>query len=327
MYRLLIVACLFILGCATTNNNYLRFSGSGIDENSALQDAFRKAIEQETGTLILSERESQNYKLIKNDIMAYSSGYVDDFKIISSTKNSNSVNVVVDVKVSESKIKNRILSATTTSQSFDGNKHNHQYSSYLNQRVQSDKLMDQVFQQFPDKAFNISYKSYSIELDSDRNAIIKIPFKFSWNHNFLIAVEEMLNNISDVKHMWEDHKGYVIVITRRPGETFGTQNRYRFNDMSSIRRLNILLENNDPMIQVRALTVDKKVVHTGCVSPLYFVNSRNGQVFYNIRSVDTTLIGNLDAIGTIHVTIPSNLNYMLNNISSIELRPVAKYKC
>lgn len=327
-YRLLLVACLFILGCATTDKHrYTTVSGTGIDENAALQAAFSKAIEQETGTLILSERESQNLKLLKNDILAYSSGYVDDFKIVSSTKNYNSVTVVVDVKVSESKIKNRILTSSSRPKDFDGKKHNQQYGSYLNQRQQSDMLMDQVFQQFPEKAFNINYNSYTIELDSERNAIIKVPFKFSWNHNFLIAVDELFSNIEDVKHMWDDHKGYVIVITRRPGELFGTQNRYRFNDMASIRRLNIILENREPMIRVRALTADKKVVHTGCMTPLYFVNSRNGDKFYRIRASDTTLIGNLDAVGTILVTIPSQLGSVLNSISNVELSVVSKNKC
>lgn len=328
MNRLLMIACLFILGCATTsNNNYIRVTGIGIDENTALQSAFVKAIEQEAGTLILSERESQNLKLVKSEILAYSSGYVDDFKIVSATKSYNSVTVIVDVKVSESKIKNRMLSNTSVAKEFDGKKHNQQYGSYLTQRQQGDKLMDQVFQQFPEKSFNITYSSYTIELDSNRNAIIKVPFKFSWNHNFLLSVEEVLHNIEDVKNIWDDHKGYVIVITRRPGEIIGTQNRYRFNDMSSIRRLNIILENNEPMIRVRALTMDKKIVHNGCVSPNFFLNSRNGEMFYRIRGNDTTLIGNLDATGSILVTIPSNLNSILNSISNIELSVVSKNKC
>lgn len=328
MYRLLIVACLIIAGCATAQKSvYTRVSGTGFDENNALQMAFAKAIEQETGTLILSERESQNLRLVKNDILAYSSGYVDDFKVVSTTKSNSSVTVIVDVKVSESKLKSRILTSTNPPKDFDGKKHTQQYGSYLNQRQQSDKLMDQVFQQFPDKAFNINYNSYTIELDQDRNAIIKIPFKFSWNHNFLIAVDELFDNIEDVKNMWDDHKGYVIVITRRPGEWIGTQNRYRFNDMSSMRRLNIILENNEPMIRARALTKDKKVVHTGCISPLFFVNSRNGEQFYRIRAKDTTLIGNLDAVGTVLVTIPNHLGSVLNSISSVELSVVAKNKC
>lgn len=322
------VVCLFIVGCATNGNtSFVRVTGTGINENAALQAAFVLAIEQETGTLILSERESQNLRLIKNDILSYSSGYVDNFKIISTIKNHNSVTVVVDVVVSESKIKNRILGHSKSNKDFDGQKHGVQYNSYLNQRDKSDKLMDQVFENFPDRAFNVHHNSYKIELDSNRNAIIKIPFKFSWNHNFLTAVDEMLRNIEDVPNFYSDHKGFVIVIVKKPGELIGTQNRYRFNDMNSIRKLNILIENNQPMIKVKMLSRNRMTLHERCVSPRHFLNSRNDDKFYNIRSNDTSLIGNMDVTGVIHLTVPPNLNSMLNNITMVELAVVSENKC
>jgi len=328
MRRLFFVVCLFIMGCATNGNtSYIRVAGTGTNENAALQAAFVLAIEQQTGTLILSERESQNLKLLKNDIFAYSSGYVDDFKIVSTIKNDNSVTVIVDVVVSESKIKNRILGNSKSNKEFDGNKHGIQYTSYLNQRDKADKLMDQVFEKFPDRAFNVYHNSYTIELDSNRNAIVKIPFKFSWNHNFLIAVDEMLRNIEDVPNFYNDHNGYVIVIVKKPNELIGTQKRYRFNDMASIRKLNILIENNQPMIKIKMLSRNKTALHEGCISPKYFLNSRNGDKFYNIRSNDTTLIGNTDISGIMNLTIPPNLNSMLNNITTIELSVVSENKC
>lgn len=328
MRVLFFVVCLLITGCATNGNTgFVRVTGTGINENAALQAAFAVAVEQETGTLILSERESQNLRLFKNDILSYSSGYVDNFKIISTINNHNSVTVVVDVVVSESKIKSRILGHSKSNKDFDGQKHGAQYNSYLNQRDKSDKLMDQVFENFPDRAFNVSHNSYQIELDSNRNAIVKIPFKFSWNHNFLIAVDEMLRNIEDVPNFYSDHKGFVIVIIRKPGEFIGTQNRYRFNDMSSIKRLNILIENNQPMIRVKMVSRFRTILHESCISPRMFLNSRQDEKFYNIRRNDTTLIGNTDAKGVIHVTIPPRLNSMLNNITAVEMDVVSENKC
>lgn len=325
-----ILLTLMLVGCAsnTKETKYHRSMGVGFTEDQALQNAFIKAIEYEVGVLILAEKESKNLELIKNDIMAYSSGYVEDYKIVSSKKLNDTYFITVDVLVSNSKIKNRILGRSNTDNKFEGNKHSNQYKSYFGQRVSSDKLLDLVFNDFPNKAFIINQKQYSIVYDNQRQAIVKIPFDFRWNHNYLEAVNEMLENIEDVSNIYTAHQGYVITILKKPNEMFGTQRRYRFNDMVSIRRLNVHLHNKEPIIKITAFDKNRTVIHKSCMNPKFFLNDRVGHELYRINNNHTTLFGNIDINnGTIILTFSYDLIDVLKKIYNIELTVVSPNNC
>jgi predicted RNase H-like HicB family nuclease len=66
--------------------NALQVSGQGATFEEAKQNAFRTAIEFTVGSVVTSERESNNYKLVKDEILVYSAGYVTDYKIISTIR-------------------------------------------------------------------------------------------------------------------------------------------------------------------------------------------------------------------------------------------------
>ena len=115
---------------------YLRTVGTGKDFESAKNNAIVTAIEIYIGTVVVSEREVHNKKLLKDEILLYSSGYVNDYKIISQSQNDNHVQVVLDVSVNTNRISNRILGRVTDPQHIDGNKlrpkvYCHQYAEDL----------------------------------------------------------------------------------------------------------------------------------------------------------------------------------------------------
>ncbi len=57
--------------------------GLGIDKESALKDALRKAVEKGGKIKIYSESKTENYVLIRDTILARASGLIKDYKIIS----------------------------------------------------------------------------------------------------------------------------------------------------------------------------------------------------------------------------------------------------
>ncbi|MAB81900.1 MAG: hypothetical protein CMJ24_00490, partial [Phycisphaerae bacterium] len=78
----------------------VRVTGEGVTKALALHDACRNAVEQVTGTLILSESQIEDGELIEDKIIAFSNGKVDDFEIVESTKASdNSWSITIDAKV------------------------------------------------------------------------------------------------------------------------------------------------------------------------------------------------------------------------------------
>jgi len=68
---------------------FVRATGEGATKALALHDACRNAVEQVTGTLILSESEVDNGQLIKDKIIAFSNGKVEDFEIVESKKSND----------------------------------------------------------------------------------------------------------------------------------------------------------------------------------------------------------------------------------------------
>ena len=83
MLRLLcLVACLLFANTVIADNKYIRVVGEGSTVEQAKEDAFRTAVQQQAGAIVLSERQSNLGKLDKDNISLFSAGYVDDFKII-----------------------------------------------------------------------------------------------------------------------------------------------------------------------------------------------------------------------------------------------------
>ncbi len=88
----------------------------------AREEGFRLAVRQAVGALVVAETEVKNQQLVRNDIIQYSSGYVQDFKILSESQVGSMSRVVMDVWVSDSKIANRLLNVSKDDGSIDGEK-------------------------------------------------------------------------------------------------------------------------------------------------------------------------------------------------------------
>jgi hypothetical protein len=73
---------------ATVTNNALPQSkevvvtGIGVDPEKALQNAFSQAIEQTVGLLVDAETVVKNDKLIRDEVLTYSRGYMENFEIV-----------------------------------------------------------------------------------------------------------------------------------------------------------------------------------------------------------------------------------------------------
>jgi hypothetical protein len=88
---------------------YVQVEATGINSRQAHDEAFRKAVELAVGTVILGESESDGSKIRRNEVITYSSGMIDDYKVISEISVGNRTRIVMDVWVSDSKIANRLL--------------------------------------------------------------------------------------------------------------------------------------------------------------------------------------------------------------------------
>ena len=102
------------------------------------------------------------------------------------------------IKVSSSKIAERILKQDIPPTNLDGKQMSATYNSYLRHLKQGDELLNRIMSVFPKRAFNIELKSIDFKINRYRDAIIEIPFIITWNNTFQLALREAFDASQDV---------------------------------------------------------------------------------------------------------------------------------
>ena len=298
-------------------NRFIRTVGLGNTYEEAKQNSFREAIQYSMGVAISSERETYNNQILRDEILAYSSAYVDEYKIIEQTQLNGKVRLVVDVKLSSLRLSDRILSKGKDSKQFDGAKHHTQYSSFTENKQNGDKLVDSILNDYPYRAYDIKQEKYVIKMDNRRNLSITIPYELSWNKNYL-------NSLSDALKLVEDNDGSWF--NKPPHRVRVRATIYYFNDVIVLHKIIDTLGGDDEVrikLELRA-EPNLRYVHTECFTP----DSVNRRVLplYNIdwyTKKTAGLNGSLVENGQLTVRLP----YNMNNLSEVRLSIVSKKDC
>jgi hypothetical protein len=174
----------------------VRVEATGRDSADARQNAFRKATELAVGSLVVSSAETRNDALVKNDIISYSSGYIDDFKIIRESSNS----VTMDVWVSESKIASRIENMGRASGAkVDGGGVRRDWDRRIAQeetaevrRQTGNRLNDAVLADYPRAAYKVTVGGTSLVKLSNGVPALSVRVKIEFDDSYAAALAETL---------------------------------------------------------------------------------------------------------------------------------------
>ena len=329
MKVLLAILVMFITGLtnASSFNEVIQVTGEGRSFEEARHNAFRKAIEYKIGTVIVFEHEQENLKLIRNDILAYSAGYVDNFKIISSTYDGNKVKLVVDVWVAESKLSRIILSNTKNITAFENQRHAAQHETYLDERNRSDRLIWSVMRHYPKRAFDIDQLPYQLRVDSNRNLSLIVPYIISWNQNFINSFNELMSNIDVKISLFDKAPGNISVYPIPYFFVMGREN-YKFNDLNHIASIkNHMLGNREIRIRVLMKDVKNKLVIDRCYYPRFL--SGNQRSFYDLGDPNKIIL-----FGQVRekyeIMIPISIDFpeiFIRELTYIKLDVVAHENC
>lgn len=175
---------------------YIEVDSRGDTFEDAKNEAFRLAIEQAVGTLILSETESQNYRLRRNDIVTYASGYVDRFEITNRGQFAGETRLRVRVWVAHSAIAGRLLHQQAEPREISGTTIATQIQTFQQQQQSGDRVLNTVLQDFPHRAFDVSMEPARVVMDTQRQGQLQVPFVVGWSKTYLKALEETLRNIN-----------------------------------------------------------------------------------------------------------------------------------
>lgn len=162
----------------------------------AKQEGFRLAVEHAVGSMILSETEVRNSRLTRNDIITYSSGFVDQFEI--ARKDSVHGGVIVNMKVwvAHSSIANRLLNQSASDGRVEGERVATQIDTITQSRQAGDRLLGAVLTDFPQRAFDIKLDKTKVHYTSQRTGQLYVGFYISWNRDYLNSLAEALKTIN-----------------------------------------------------------------------------------------------------------------------------------
>ena len=305
--------------------NALQVSGEGYTFEEAKQNAFRTAIEFAAGSVVTSERESNNYKLVKDEILVYSAGYITDYKIVNTIKSGNHVRVILDVQVSSNKLSDRILGVGKEPKNFDANKHHNQYQTYLQGKNNADRLLNQVLNDYPKKAFTVTQGVHQFKVDTYRNGVIEIPLEFKWNYNFIASFNEVLKVLEDGSNgLLTPSPGNVTVMAKDPKDwILGNKNQYKFNDMVITSTIRDKMQRNKPNILLSIKDINNNTTFKQCYVPDSVVGKK--PAFYDLG---TTLVvyGNQTEKNLIELQL-TNMEEAIKHIHNIELSIVDDSNC
>jgi hypothetical protein len=300
---------------------YIEVAGDGSSVDQARNNGFRLAVEQALGTLISSETEVQNGKIVRDEIISYASGYVDRFEIVSQQKTQTGFRVAMRVWVKKSALSNRLLNRTEHSNQVDGPRASVQLETLNRERIVGDQLLQQVLNDFPKRAFDIEFKSTDV-IRQNRASQMEISFRLMWNKDYLRSLWTALNAIS--------YRGpnVVSIIGVNSGSIFGFGGQARFDDMQKLRMVASTFIGTTPAVMVTVRGRNSESLYSAC----FFYQELDHFHRYNITeqrfvqiSATTAFVDGSYKMRS-RIQLPIN-PALLNQVSRVDLDVVPNKSC
>jgi hypothetical protein len=179
--------------------------GSGENLEIAKNRAFKSAIEKAIGVYIDAVTISQELKIVKDEILKFSNGYIAKYDILEEKEKNNEFickyKVWIRMKPLSTKFKNNLLSQNI----FDYDDLALSLRSELNHNKAINEIMtkffDQFFQKYPDNILVTIPTNFSIygEVGLSENIKVKIDYSLMWNQIEIYRLAELLLNINSYK--------------------------------------------------------------------------------------------------------------------------------
>lgn len=238
---------------------YIQVEGVAATEAEARTQAFRLAVEQAVGSLLLTETAVKNGEVQRHEIINYSSGYIRDFEYVSKKSGSWGTSLVVDVWIAGSKIADRLGVRARSTGDLAGGKIAESLASIQQQNDSGDAVVLAVLTDFPERAWTIQTNKieYSIQ---NRSTVLLIDFTVAWRTEYVQGLEAALSEVAESTSL--EYHGPGAVFDRKP--CFFCSNKSYITDQS---RGTMIVENTFwrfPRVLVTVYDRMKRPVFSEC---------------------------------------------------------------
>jgi hypothetical protein len=174
---------------------YVRVQAHGRDEADARDQAFRLAVNQAVGSLLLSHTEIRNGEVLRRDIINYSSGHIHDFQILNRESRDGGILLQADVWVRKSQIADRLLNESRAAGRIEGGRISAQIDSFQAERQGADRVLGAVLADYPRRAFDITVGNTRVSVHN-RVTYLEVPVSIRWNQKFVASLAEAVRTVN-----------------------------------------------------------------------------------------------------------------------------------
>lgn len=241
---------------------YIQVESRAEDFEKAKQQAFRLASEQVAGTVVLSESQARSDRLTRNEITTYSSGLIDEFRIVSRNDEPGAVRLVIDIWIQDSVMAQRLLARSATEKGINGTDLATRTDSILDERSRGDAIFQAVLRDFPRRAFAVKMSRPQINMDPNRNVVVFSDIEIAWDKKYLAAVYDAAQKTGRKPCVWSCPRGPKFYI--QGWEFDDVQKLHLIDSHISGTSLYIKME----ILDVRGNTASKQCLHLGSLASL-----------------------------------------------------------
>jgi hypothetical protein len=329
--------------------------GVGSSLEIAKRQAFKNAIEQAVGSVVVGEQEAQGGQLTRDFTGSYSAGYVDRYELIDSyyDEPTNKWHVTVFAWVASSRLPQRMLSEKNGT--INADRLQAQIGTQLEQRQNGDQLLSLVLGNYPNNAYVINSGDTEFKIGNLRQSYVEISYNLTMNQHWIESFKEALAVVSirsaDCSRLKlqiadgirsDPRVGSAVrdmgsrlcpvdfdvqVFNKPPRNWFVQSDGYYFADLKTLLVVNSAIRPPQGQqhlgLRVDLMDAGGGIVDTRCarINNERFINFRQPQGTVNYNDLERNALPNVygheSVSGTLRVHLKNQ--YQLQNVSSIRL--------
>lgn len=248
---------------------YIRVESQARDFELSKKQAFRLASEQVAGTVVLSESELRNSRLTRDEIITYSSGLIDEYKIVDRVDGPNFVKLIMDIWITESVMAQRLLAKSATERGINGTDLSVRVDSILEERQRGDKIFQAILRDYPRRAFRVKAQQPLIQMDPYRNTRITVEWEVNWDDRYFDAFYDAARQTGRKPCIWS--------CPSTP--TFQIQG-WEFDDIQKLRMIAQYIQGASTTVMVELQDINGQAIARTCdnlgnVFPLFIVGGQH----------------------------------------------------
>jgi len=246
------------------NNNQelyqVRVQAKGSTESEARTEAFKLAVDEAVGSLLVSETKIQDGNVKQHDVINYSSGYIHNFEYVNIHRDSSGVTLQVDVWVAGSEIANRLGVTPSATGELKGGKIAESFRSLKQENVSGDKILQNVLNDFPEKALDVKIENIDYTYNN-RTPVLNLTMLIWWKKSYTVAFEETVSQLGKSYSVFNKHSKGATVKKERC--LFCSDKHYALDQA----RTNIVwngIDRKQPNVLVNILDANGNSVYKSC---------------------------------------------------------------